>query len=68
MLTTNPRIFCLNLHNGKLVMNLTMKEIANVKCLTDRCFSFDDVVVRIQVSILIGRAGRRTSSGRSRGT
>lgn len=45
VLTTSPRMFCLNMHNGKLILNLTMKEVGNVVALTDRCFSFEDLVV-----------------------
>ena len=38
-------MFCLNMHNGKLILNLTMKEIGNVVAITERCFSFEDLVV-----------------------
>ena len=45
VLTTSPRIFCLSMHNGKLILNLTMKEVGNVVALTERGFSYEDLVV-----------------------
>ena len=48
MLTSYPRLFCLNLNNGKLEINLPLKQVSNVRCLTDACFAFEDSCSRKQ--------------------
>ena len=44
-LTTKPRLFCFSARSGKLELNISIKEIANVKYVTDKSFSFEDIVV-----------------------
>ena len=48
VLTSYPRLFCLNLNNGKLEINLPLKQVSNVRYLTDACFSFEDSYSRKQ--------------------
>ena len=47
-LTTKPRLFSFSARSGKLELNIGIKEIANVKYVTDKSFSFENVVVRKQ--------------------
>lgn len=51
-LTTKPRLFCFSARSGKLELNIGIKEIANVKYVTDKSFSFEDVVVRSRQGIM----------------
>ena len=48
-LTTKPRLFCFSARSGKLELNIKIKEIANVKYVTDKSFSFEDITVKMQM-------------------